>query len=65
MSMYIDHRNGGPHSNRATDNQLRRLSELKIEFDPRLSWLEAKALFKAYYEAKAEARKQKLNKAGK
>ena len=47
--MYIDNRNGGPNSNRATDSQIRRLLELKIEFNPYLTWLEAKALLKNYH----------------
>lgn len=52
MSMYIDNRNGGPNSNRATDSQIRRLLELKIEFNPYLTWLEAKALLKNYHATK-------------
>lgn len=47
-----DYRNGGPLSNRATDSQIRRLIELKIEHPKNITWLEAKKLIKDYHARK-------------
>jgi hypothetical protein len=42
----------GAMSNRATESQIRRLIELKLEFHRDITWLEAKALIREYHKNK-------------